>query len=148
MCCPFYVLDKFVYDHVASLQKAADAIVMFMHPCSLHIHRDIRFIEVMETVCERLMEYNLHKEREGSNRFAKVRVLKTPGPQAQKSKILDSLLFLSLTIPCKINSALFLPQGNFECFEIYTELFFSPGRILFFVIFQHHLSILFTFFTC
>nr|XP_023649584.1 protein canopy homolog 3-like [Paramormyrops kingsleyae] len=71
MCCPFYVLAKFVSDHVASLQKAADVIVMFKQPCSLHIHRDIRFIEVMETVCQRLMEYNLHKEREGSNRFAK-----------------------------------------------------------------------------
>lgn len=34
---------------------------------------DIRFIEVMESVCSRILQYNLHKERGGSNRFAKVR---------------------------------------------------------------------------
>ncbi|XP_042368410.1 LOW QUALITY PROTEIN: protein canopy homolog 3 [Plectropomus leopardus] len=32
---------------------------------------DLRFIEVVENVCQRLLEYNLHKERSGSNRFAK-----------------------------------------------------------------------------
>ncbi|KAG8431796.1 hypothetical protein GDO86_019884 [Hymenochirus boettgeri] len=32
---------------------------------------DIRLIEVMEGLCSRLLEYNLHKERSGSNRFAK-----------------------------------------------------------------------------
>ncbi|KAM4693404.1 protein canopy homolog 3 [Discoglossus pictus] len=31
----------------------------------------IRLIEVMESICPRLLEYNLHKERTGSNRFAK-----------------------------------------------------------------------------
>uniref|UniRef100_A0A4W5LVE0 Protein canopy homolog 3 n=1 Tax=Hucho hucho TaxID=62062 RepID=A0A4W5LVE0_9TELE len=36
-------------------------------PCG----EDIRFIEVVENVCQRLSGYNLHKEREGSNRFAK-----------------------------------------------------------------------------
>lgn len=36
--------------------------------------RDLRFIEVVENVCQRLLEYNLHKERSGSNRFAKVSV--------------------------------------------------------------------------
>ena len=36
--------------------------------------RDLRFIEVVENVCQRLLEYNLHKERTGSNRFAKVGV--------------------------------------------------------------------------
>ncbi|XP_034533052.1 protein canopy homolog 3-like [Notolabrus celidotus] len=35
------------------------------------LHRDLRFIEVVENVCQRLLEYNLHKERDGSNRFAK-----------------------------------------------------------------------------
>lgn len=38
------------------------------------VRRDLRFIEVIENVCQRLLEYNLHKEREGSNRFAKVRL--------------------------------------------------------------------------
>ncbi|XP_053316052.1 protein canopy homolog 3 [Spea bombifrons] len=32
---------------------------------------DIRLIEVTEGLCQRLLEYNLHKERSGSNRFAK-----------------------------------------------------------------------------
>ena len=39
---------------------------------SIFPHRDLRFIEVVENVCQRLLEYNLHKERTGSNRFAKV----------------------------------------------------------------------------
>lgn len=38
------------------------------------LRRDLRFIEVVENVCQRLLEYNLHKERAGSNRFAKVRL--------------------------------------------------------------------------
>ncbi|XP_068111612.1 protein canopy homolog 3 isoform X2 [Hyperolius riggenbachi] len=32
---------------------------------------DIRLIEVVDGLCERLLGYNLHKERTGSNRFAK-----------------------------------------------------------------------------
>ncbi|XP_071661898.1 protein canopy homolog 3 isoform X2 [Patagioenas fasciata] len=32
---------------------------------------DIRLIEVTENICKRLLDYNLHKERTGSNRFAK-----------------------------------------------------------------------------
>ncbi|MBN3301235.1 CNPY3 protein, partial [Amia calva] len=36
-----------------------------------YVKSDIRFIEVIENICQRLMEYNLHKERQGSNRFAK-----------------------------------------------------------------------------
>ncbi|XP_069748874.1 protein canopy homolog 3 [Narcine bancroftii] len=34
-------------------------------------HSDIRLIEVTENICNRLLDYNLHKERSGSNRFAK-----------------------------------------------------------------------------
>lgn len=41
---------------------------------SFSVRRDLRFIEVIENVCQRLLEYNLHKERDGSNRFAKVRL--------------------------------------------------------------------------
>ncbi|XP_032503511.1 protein canopy homolog 3 isoform X1 [Phocoena sinus] len=33
--------------------------------------RDLRLIEVTETICKRLLDYSLHKERTGSNRFAK-----------------------------------------------------------------------------
>lgn len=36
-----------------------------------YVKSDLRFIEVVENVCQRLLEYNLHKERAGSNRFAK-----------------------------------------------------------------------------
>uniref|UniRef100_A0A8C5WHT8 Protein canopy homolog 3 n=1 Tax=Leptobrachium leishanense TaxID=445787 RepID=A0A8C5WHT8_9ANUR len=36
-----------------------------------YTHSDIRLIEVTEGLCQRLLEYNLHKERSGSNRFAK-----------------------------------------------------------------------------
>ncbi|MCJ8747774.1 hypothetical protein PDJAM_G00157250 [Pangasius djambal] len=36
-----------------------------------YVKSDIRFIEVMENVCSRILQYNLHKERDGSNRFAK-----------------------------------------------------------------------------
>lgn len=44
--------------------------------------RDIRLIEVTENICKRLLDYNLHKERSGSNRFAKVRaVLQSPTPK-------------------------------------------------------------------
>ncbi len=43
----------------------------FLKQCPL-LFSDIRFIEVVENVCSRIMHYNLHKERDGSNRFAKV----------------------------------------------------------------------------
>lgn len=44
--------------------------------------RDIRLIEVTENICKRLLDYNLHKERSGSNRFAKVRdVPPVPAPK-------------------------------------------------------------------
>ncbi|KAK1338389.1 hypothetical protein QTO34_001505 [Cnephaeus nilssonii] len=33
--------------------------------------KDLRLIEVTETICKRLLDYSLHKERTGSNRFAK-----------------------------------------------------------------------------
>ncbi|KAJ4918733.1 hypothetical protein JOQ06_000187 [Pogonophryne albipinna] len=36
-----------------------------------YVKSDLRFIEVVENVCQRLLGYNLHKERTGSNRFAK-----------------------------------------------------------------------------
>lgn len=48
------------------------------------LHRDLRLIEVTETICKRLLDYSLHKERTGSNRFAKVGLVLTrsfpPGP--------------------------------------------------------------------
>lgn len=32
---------------------------------------ELRFIESLEGVCDRILEYNIHKEREDSTRFAK-----------------------------------------------------------------------------
>lgn len=34
--------------------------------------RELRLIEAMDGICEKIMEYNIHKERKGSLRFAKV----------------------------------------------------------------------------
>ncbi|XP_062042124.1 protein canopy homolog 3 isoform X3 [Lepus europaeus] len=39
--------------------------------CCCCLGRDLRLIEVTETICKRLLDYSLHKERTGSNRFAK-----------------------------------------------------------------------------
>ncbi|XP_063814579.1 protein canopy homolog 3 [Pseudophryne corroboree] len=36
-----------------------------------YTNSDIRLIDVTEGLCQRLLDYNLHKERTGSNRFAK-----------------------------------------------------------------------------
>lgn len=63
--------------------------------------RDLRFIEVVENVCQRLLEYNLHKERTGSNRFAKVSV--TPPPfvfhcRSTTSASVTCLLFIYFII--------------------------------------------------
>lgn len=33
--------------------------------------RELRLLETMENVCERILEYNIHKERSDSTRFAK-----------------------------------------------------------------------------
>lgn len=43
-----------------------------LSPACCCLHRDLRLIEVTETICKRLLDYSLHKERTGSNRFAKV----------------------------------------------------------------------------
>ncbi|XP_041512036.1 protein canopy homolog 3 isoform X3 [Microtus oregoni] len=40
-------------------------------PLCCCLGRDLRLIEVTETICKRLLDYSLHKERTGSNRFAK-----------------------------------------------------------------------------
>lgn len=43
-----------------------------LSPLRCCLGRDLRLIEVTETICKRLLDYSLHKERTGSNRFAKV----------------------------------------------------------------------------
>ncbi|XP_028364866.1 protein canopy homolog 3 isoform X1 [Phyllostomus discolor] len=42
-----------------------------LSPLRCCLGRDLRLIEVTETICKRLLDYSLHKERTGSNRFAK-----------------------------------------------------------------------------
>ncbi|XP_072801082.1 protein canopy homolog 3 isoform X2 [Vicugna pacos] len=50
------------------LVRCAGAGVALLCCC---LGRDLRLIEVTETICKRLLDYSLHKERTGSNRFAK-----------------------------------------------------------------------------
>lgn len=33
--------------------------------------RELRLVESMENICERILQYNIHKERTDSTRFAK-----------------------------------------------------------------------------
>lgn len=35
------------------------------------LSRELRLVESLENVCERILEYNIHKERTDSTRFAK-----------------------------------------------------------------------------
>lgn len=52
--------------------SVTEVCVIIKCVCVCILRRDLRFIEVVENVCQRLLGYNLHKERSGSNRFAKV----------------------------------------------------------------------------
>jgi len=68
---------------------------------------------VTENICKRLLDYNLHKERSGSNRFAKVRaVLRSPPPQ-RPSPCCDTEPGFTLPIPaCK---AAVPPESSVGC---------------------------------
>ncbi|XP_011352946.1 protein canopy homolog 3 isoform X1 [Pteropus medius] len=55
-------------DQMTYLPSSSD-FPLFLSCCCLG--RDLRLIEVTETICKRLLDYSLHKERTGSNRFAK-----------------------------------------------------------------------------
>ena len=37
--------------------------------------RELRLVEAMDGICDKILEYNMHKERTGSLRFAKVKLL-------------------------------------------------------------------------
>lgn len=37
----------------------------------LLIFRELRLVETLDNICERILEYNIHKERQDSTRFAK-----------------------------------------------------------------------------
>ncbi|XP_048885235.1 protein canopy homolog 3-like [Brienomyrus brachyistius] len=74
--CKFLSIEmKSAFEETGKTKQVIETNYRFLDskgaPPIKYVKSDIRFIEVMETVCQRLMEYNLHKEREGSNRFAK-----------------------------------------------------------------------------
>ncbi|XP_064332571.1 protein canopy homolog 3 isoform X2 [Camelus dromedarius] len=55
-------------DQMTYLPSSPDFPLALLCCC---LGRDLRLIEVTETICKRLLDYSLHKERTGSNRFAK-----------------------------------------------------------------------------
>uniref|UniRef100_A0A8C6S743 Protein canopy homolog 3 n=1 Tax=Neogobius melanostomus TaxID=47308 RepID=A0A8C6S743_9GOBI len=74
--CKFVSIEmKSAFDETGKTKEVIDRNYRFIDgkgsaPIK-YVKSDLRFIEVMENVCQRLLEYNLHKERTGSNRFAK-----------------------------------------------------------------------------
>ncbi|XP_077445760.1 protein canopy homolog 3-like isoform X1 [Stigmatopora argus] len=75
--CKFVSIEmKSAFDETGKTKEVIDRNYRFIDskgaPPIKYVKSDLRFIEVLENVCQRLLEYNLHKERSGSNRFAKV----------------------------------------------------------------------------
>lgn len=74
--CKFVSIEmKSAFDETGKTKEVIDTNYRFIDgkgsaPIK-YVKSDMRFIEVVENVCKRLLEYNLHKERSGSNRFAK-----------------------------------------------------------------------------
>ncbi|XP_030631878.1 protein canopy homolog 3 [Chanos chanos] len=74
--CKFVSIEmKSAFEETGKTKEVIETNYRFLDdkgaPPIKYVKSDIRFIEVLENVCQRLMEYNLHKERSGSNRFAK-----------------------------------------------------------------------------
>ncbi|XP_036404015.1 protein canopy homolog 3 [Megalops cyprinoides] len=74
--CKFVSIEmKSAFEETGKTKEVIETNYRFLDakgaPPIKYVKSDIRFIEVVENVCQRLMEYNLHKERHGSNRFAK-----------------------------------------------------------------------------
>uniref|UniRef100_UPI0037E7DDEE protein canopy homolog 3 n=1 Tax=Semicossyphus pulcher TaxID=241346 RepID=UPI0037E7DDEE len=74
--CKFVSIEmKSAFDETGKTKEVIDRNYRFIDskgaPPIKYVKSDLRFIEVVENVCQRLLEYNLHKERTGSNRFAK-----------------------------------------------------------------------------
>ncbi|CAG02193.1 unnamed protein product, partial [Tetraodon nigroviridis] len=74
--CKFVSIEmKSAFDETGRTKEVIDRNYGFIDnkgaPPIKYVKSDLRFIEVVENVCQRLLEYNLHKERDGSNRFAK-----------------------------------------------------------------------------
>lgn len=74
--CKFLSIEmKSAFEETGKTKEVIETNYRFMDdkgaPPIKYVKSDIRFIEVMENVCSRIMQYNLHKDRAGSNRFAK-----------------------------------------------------------------------------
>ncbi|XP_060688044.1 protein canopy homolog 3 [Hemiscyllium ocellatum] len=73
--CKYLAVElKLAFEETGKTNEVIDTKYGFLEGKSSKIkyrHSDIRLIEVTENICNRLLEYNLHKERSGSNRFAK-----------------------------------------------------------------------------
>ncbi|XP_052440716.1 protein canopy homolog 3 [Carassius gibelio] len=74
--CKFLSIEmKSAFEETGKTKEVIETNYRFMDdkgaPPIKYVKSDIRFIEVMENVCSRIMQYNLHKDRTGSNRFAK-----------------------------------------------------------------------------
>ncbi|CAJ1085802.1 protein canopy homolog 3 [Xyrichtys novacula] len=74
--CKFVSIEmKSAFQETGKTKEVIDRNYRFIDskgaPPIPYVKSDLRFIEVVENVCQRLLEYNLHKERSGSNRFAK-----------------------------------------------------------------------------
>ncbi|XP_030609885.1 protein canopy homolog 3 isoform X1 [Archocentrus centrarchus] len=74
--CKFVSIEmKSAFEETGKTKEVIDRNYRFIDskgaPPIIYVKSDLRFIEVVENVCQRLLEYNLHKERSGSNRFAK-----------------------------------------------------------------------------
>ncbi|XP_047462240.1 protein canopy homolog 3 [Mugil cephalus] len=74
--CKFVSIEmKSAFDETGKTKEVIDRNYRFIDskgmPPIKYVKSDLRFIEVVENVCQRLLTYNLHKERTGSNRFAK-----------------------------------------------------------------------------
>lgn len=74
--CKFLSIEmKSAFEETGKTKEVIDTKYRFLDdkgaPPIKYVKSDIRFIEVIENVCSRIMQYNLHKDRDGSNRFAK-----------------------------------------------------------------------------
>ncbi|XP_074480102.1 protein canopy homolog 3 [Sebastes fasciatus] len=74
--CKYVSIEmKSAFDETGKTKEVIDRNYRFIDskgaPPIKYNKSDLRFIDVVENVCQRLLEYNLHKERTGSNRFAK-----------------------------------------------------------------------------
>ena len=54
-----------------------------------------------ENICKRLLDYNLHKERSGSNRFAKVRAVHQSQASLTHPGAKPGFIIPILWIPCQ-----------------------------------------------